>query len=140
MEFTKVSQKNIHLLDCFIDNLGEAASSFRYFNNRTSATINNHLITLLLIKKANSVAYGHLDFDSPYVWLGVCVLPEFQGHGYGYAMMAQLLDFAKKTKIQKIDLMVDKNNEAAKRLYEKFNFKKVEELKDSYKYRLVYPQ
>lgn len=137
MKFINVSEINIHLLDDFINQLGTVSKTFRYFNSRTSAIIKNHLTTLLIMENGKPVAYGHFDVEKDVVWLGVCVLPDYQGKGYGKAMMTELLNFAKRLKIKKINLTVDKINKAAIKLYENFNFEREGEFENIYKYSLV---
>ena len=136
MEIVPVSKNNIHLLKAFIDNMGDASGSFRYYNSRTIESINNHLTTLLLIEKKQPVAYGHLDMENEIVWLGICVQPNSYRKGYGNIMMRELINFAKKSNVSKIYLTVDKDNNNAINLYEKFYFYKENEFGNSYKYSL----
>ena len=136
MEIVPITPKNIYLLNDFINNLGIASKSFRYFNSRSIEVINDHLKTLVLVEENKTVGYGHLDVEAEVVWLGLCVLPDFQGKGYGKLMMRELIDSAKEYKISKINLTVDKVNKVAINLYEKFNFKQENEFETSYKYCL----
>ena len=97
--------------------------------------IKNHKATLMFIDERNhTMAYGHLDSENENVWLGICVLPDYKGKGYGNKMMQSLLKKANELHIQSILLTVDKDNTAAIKMYEKFQFKLVEELQTSYKY------
>ena len=136
MEIIPITPKNIYLLKDLINNLGNASKSFRYFNTRSTDVINNHLKTLVLVEENKTVGYGHLDVEKEIVWLGVCVLPDFQGKGYGKLMMRELIDTAKGHKVSKINLAVDKVNKTAINLYEKFNFKLENEFETFYKYCL----
>jgi len=54
------------------------------------------------------------------------------GKGYGTKLMEMLLEYLKKEEIENIYLTVDPENKRAVRLYEKFDFKKDEFLKDEY--------
>lgn len=56
---------------------------------------------------------------------------EFRGQGYGTKLMNKALNFAKELQIDAIELVVDKNNKVAKKLYEKAGFKKTK--KDHYR-------
>ena len=134
MNMVSVRQDNIHLLKDFIENMGTASKSFRYYNSRTTDVIKNHLTTLLIIENDKPVAYGHLDSEDNVVWLGVCILPSFSGKGYGNNMMSELLKRAKKMHVLKIQLTVDRDNKTAIVLYEKFNFKKEREFENNFQY------
>lgn len=122
MKMVEINKENLFLLEHFIDNIGKAAQSFRYFNTRTTGIIKNHLATILLLEENVPVAYGHLDKENDTVWLGICVIPEFQGRGLGKRMMQILVDKAKYLKLKEISLTVDKTNKPAISLYEKFGF------------------
>jgi GNAT superfamily N-acetyltransferase len=49
---------------------------------------------------------------------------EFQGKGYGTKLINKAIDLAKKNKVDSIELVVNKENKIAKKLYEKTGFKK----------------
>src|SRR5690242_11212414 len=110
MSFVPIKQDNVQLLKDFIDHMGIAAESFRYFNSRSTDVITNHLVTLLIVENSKPVAYGHLDTEDGAVWLGVCILPPFIGKGYGKKMMNELMRTAKEMDVLKIQLTVDKEN------------------------------
>lgn len=137
MELVKVGKNNVQLLEQLIGGLGTAADSFRYFNTRTTDVIENHLVTLLLLDKNKPVAYGHLDPENDIVWLGICVLPEYQGKGYGKYMMMELLKAAKELAVSNISLTVDNINLAAIRMYGQFNFIKEKEFDTHSRYCLA---
>lgn len=136
MELVNVKSGYIHLLRRFIDQMGIAATTFRYFSKRPVEVVNSHLATFLLIENEQPVAYGHLEDEGGCVWLGICVLPDYYGKGYGKLMMRALVDNAKKLNVNTISLTVDKVNEAAIRLYEHFNFQKLDSVDSYYKYTL----
>lgn len=136
MEFVRIVQGQVELLQDFINNIGEAGSSFRYFQKRDTSAINQHVITLVATDKNKPVAYGHLDRDGENVWLGICVLPAFQGKGYGRKMMTELIEQGKKSGVKKIVLTVDKHNESAITLYEWFGFRVISQTDLYYKYSL----
>jgi len=133
----KDNNTDLLLLQNFIDNLGEAKNKFRYFNSRNINVIENHLVTLLAIEDGRPVGYGHLDLEEEVVWLGISVLPDQQGKGFGKDLIQALLDKARKLNLLSILLTVDRNNESAQNLYEKFNFKKIEENLLYNKYKLI---
>jgi len=134
MAIVSIKEDNIHLLKDFIENMGTASKSFRYYNSRSIEVIKNHLATLLIVENDKPIAYGHLDTEDNVVWLGVCVLPAFLGKGHGNNMMSELLKTAKKMHVLKIQLTVDKDNKTAISLYEKFNFKKERGFEDNFQY------
>lgn len=139
IEIIKVGNPNIHLLQQLIKNLGSAATSFRYFNSRPLATIKNHLVTLLLLEQGQPAAYGHLDKENDVVWLGICVLPIHQKKGLGNIMMDALVHSAVELNIKEIMLTVDNDNIPAIKLYDRFNFKKIESFKNFSKFKLQLP-
>ncbi|CAN5337411.1 hypothetical protein BH11BAC5_BH11BAC5_30060 [soil metagenome] len=138
MNFVTVTKENQHLLKTFIENIGEASKTFRYFNRRPVGVIKNHLATLLILENENPITYGHLDIENNIVWLGICVLPQFSGKGYGSKMIDALISAGRKFQIDCIELTVDKDNKSAIKLYEKFNFKKVESTKTYVRYRYTF--
>lgn len=137
MRLVSAKDDNIHLLKLFIENIGSASKTFRYFEKRPAAVINNHLVALLILELETPVAYGHLESEGDKIWLGICVLPKYTGKGFGNLMMENLIESARKQNIQIIDLTVDKLNLSAIKLYEKFNFKKSNEGDSYYRYQLI---
>lgn len=133
MSIISVDHNNIHLLRIFIGNIGTASKSFRYFNHRSANVIDGHLVTLLLLQDKVPIAYGHLELENEIVWLGICVLPEFSGKGYGSKMMTALINQAKIRYINFIYLTVDVDNRIALNLYHKFKFCKIEVEKNRWK-------
>ena len=138
MRFVNISEKNIPLLKEFIEKMGEARLSFRYFQTRSIEVVKNHLLTVLLLDSSEDpIAYGHLDPEKDVIWLGICVLPEYKGKGYGNKMMEHLLKCAVKLNVDSISLTVDNNNLSAIKLYEKFKFKIEAEVKNYLRYKLT---
>ena len=135
-KIVSVNKENIHLLVSFIDQIGVSSDTFRYFNTRTVDVINNHLVTLLILIDNQPVAYGHLEPENNVIWLGICVLPENAGKGFGKLMMNSLIKRAVELKIPVIDLTVDKTNVSAINLYEQFAFSKYSEAALYYRYQL----
>lgn len=126
----EIDKNNVHLLDQFLQN--KLPSTFRYFNSRTSDIIKNHIVTLLMVNNNVPIAYAHVDYDGTKYWLGICVLEEYQGNGYGKQIVEHIINHAKVKLIPALFLTVDKNNFVAKNLYEKYNFKIIEELNSCY--------
>jgi len=56
---------------------------------------------------------------------------EYRRQGYGTKLMAEAIKLAKKMKVDSVELNVNKNNVAAKKLYEKIGFEKTK--KDYYR-------
>lgn len=120
--------------------MGDASKTFRYFNTRKIEIVYNHLATILLLEAEQPTAYGHLEKEGDDIWLGICVLPQYKGKGFGKLMMNELIRQAKTHSVSKISLTVDKANTDAIILYQKFGFEMQIE-KDAYrKYQLRLPQ
>lgn len=120
--FVEVSDSNISLLKVFVQKLGVARDSFRYFNKRDFDVINNHIVTLLCYCQNEPVAYGHLDKDGDDVWLGVAVLPSFHGKGLGSNMVKKLVQIGIENDVKRIKLAADTQNHSAVRIYIKNGF------------------
>ena len=138
MKIISINNKNISLLKHFIDKMGEVKKSFRYFDNRSIDVIKNHLATFMLLDEYDlALGYGHLDKENENVWLGICLLPEYKGMGYGNKMMEALIESAKIQKIKSVLLTVDRGNFIAIKMYEKFYFRLIQEFESYLKYELV---
>jgi ribosomal protein S18 acetylase RimI-like enzyme len=136
MNLVSVNNGNVHLLSNFIENLGPASKTFRYFNKRSVEIISKHLVTLLMLENQTPIAYGHLDPENDVVWLGICVLPPNAGKGIGKEMMNALIAKARENQLDRICLTVDQGNLPAINLYEKFNFQKEDSQLGYYKFAL----
>lgn len=139
MKIVKLQVSDLALLNDFIDQCGTSLNTFRYFNHRPLKTIQNHIITVLLLDATgNPIAYGHLEQEHEKVWLGICVAENNIGRGYGKRMMEELIIQAKLMKLEFVFLTVDKSNFAAIKLYEKFGFNPIHEneIKVWYQWRL----
>ena len=104
--------------------------TFRYFKNRVfEDAIKTHVVTLMY----STYGYAHIDKDiaSGRYYLGVCVLPEYQGKGIGKKLVEMLFKLHKEDTY----LTVDKKNIPAINLYEKFGFKMIEERDTNYLYK-----
>lgn len=113
-------------LDQFLAAAGDSLKTFRYFKNRPQSVLKNHLLTLLGLSGGRPVCYGHLDPEGGIVWLGICVIEPEKGKGLGQRMMRELLAFADAQRLARIDLEVNVENRAARRLYEDFGFEPCE--------------
>ena len=142
MDIVFIKKENIHLLENFLLNIGEASKTFRYFDKRSIDDIRNHIVTLLLVDNKTPVAYGHLEDADQTIWLGICVLPKYSRNGYGKIMMQALIEEAKNAHFKNITLTVDKLNLPAIALYESFDFDKVNESETyyTYIYKITYPE
>ena len=120
MNIIEINSNNIFLLNNFIKN--KLPNTFRYFNTRDISCVQNHLVTIVGIVDNKEVAYGHLDYEDN-IWLGICILSEYQGKGYGKQIMNYLLEYSRKNHINEIILSVDKDNVKAISLYKKYDFK-----------------
>ena len=134
MEILRINRgddKGLNLLTKFLDNAGSALLNFRYFNSRSFEVLNNHAYTILLLENGNPIGYGHLDLENEITWLGIAVAEGFQGKGLGKIILKDLINYSIKSGISVIKLSVDKNNNSAINLYEKFGFKLERDLSDT---------
>ena len=123
MKIITVNHGNIFLLENFIASLGDAAHTFRYFTKRSITALNNHLITLLLLDDDGvAVGYGHLDQDADMIWVGIAVLPNYQGKGLGNLIMQELMDAADTKGINELLASVDLSNTVSSSLFKKHGF------------------
>lgn len=113
----RITASNRELLDAFVAN--ELPSTFRYFTKRAVDTcLATHTATLVAMDGTRPVAYAHLDDR----WLGVCVLPEAQGRGYGSFLVRCIMDIAWQLGVSEVRLTVDHDNQVAYRMYCQLGF------------------
>lgn len=118
-----ITYDNLHLVKTFLDNAGVSLDTFRYFHKRTiEEAFRTHITTLILLYDGMPIGYGHLSHDGNDVWLGICIAHDYIGRGFGGFLITELM--SRKPPGSKISLNVDKDNEAAIRLYEKMGFVK----------------
>jgi len=126
MEILRITSENRSLVSAFLEIAGVGTlEKFRYYQSRPLEIIDNHLATFVVFHEEQSIAYGHLDEEEETIWLGIAISEPFQGKGIGTLMMSHLLTFARIEKIPSIKLAVDRDNEAAIPLYQKFGFKEI---------------
>jgi perosamine synthetase len=105
------------LLDAFVAN--DLPSTFRYFASRTVDTcLREHTLTLVCTEDDRSIGYAHLEDR----WIGICVLPAWQGRGYGAYLLDLVLAYARLLGLPSVRLTVDIDNAPARRLYERRGF------------------
>jgi GNAT superfamily N-acetyltransferase len=124
LNIIEIDDTNINYLNTFLSNA--LPSTFRYFNTRNIDIIKNHIITIILLDDEIPIGYAHIDYENKY-WLGICILEQYQGKGFGKKVMEYIFNNEKIKNINEIYLSVDKINENAIKLYKIFNFKMVEE-------------
>ena len=129
---------------CFIDKKSEKEktvkrfSKFFYRNDldekaigELSKKISEHAIMAAAIVNNETVgfaAYYRNDAATKTAYISVVVIdPEYRGMGLGTEIIKNVIDDCDKNGYERIRLEVDKNNQKAIRLYQKFGFKKVEE-------------
>lgn len=122
LQILKISANDTDLLESFIDALGNEQISFRYFKNRSTKVLENHVYTCLAMLNNVPVGYGHLDSEDGVIWLGIVVKEEYQGKGIAKRIMEHLLQAAKSLDLSEIQLAVDNVNHNALKLYERFGF------------------
>ena len=123
----EITNDNKELLEKFTKN--KLPDTFRYFNSRPLSVINDHLITLLMLKNNEPIGYAHVDFckNTQKKWFGICLIPNYQMQGFGSIMINFILNNKKVKNTDNLFLTVDVNNKYAIKLYEKYNFKIIEE-------------
>ncbi|MEX2656052.1 MAG: GNAT family N-acetyltransferase [Balneolales bacterium] len=121
------ASNNLALIDDFLERAKNSLETFRYFEKRPLSVVKNHVTTLIILEEKKPVCYGHLDDDGTKVWLGIAVIGEHRGRGYGKIMMNELIERAKSQNLNAIYLSVDKSNTIAQALYEKKGFKVFDE-------------
>ena len=122
MKFIPVDPSNAFLIDRFISRCGSSLETFRYFSKRPTSVIQNHVCTWVTEEDGQIEAYGHLDRDSETIWLGIAVTEPARGKGFGKNMMRQLMASAALHNVPRLRLAVDRENQIAIRLYERFGF------------------
>lgn len=132
MEIVKITKENLVYLTDFLKN--KISDYFRYYTKRDTNAINNHTVTLIGNIQYKPMAYGHIDYskDENKYWLGICLLEEYQGKGYGKQMMNALIDIFKNTDIDTLYLTVDKDNTIAISMYKKYSFNIIDEEESYY--------
>lgn len=124
--FKQIDFKNHNLLKVFIENSGNSLKSFRYFENRDFKVLNDHILTVILLKNNCPIGYGHLDQDKKkLLWLGISLIDTEIGKGYGKKIMNYLIDVFNKSSFNDLFLTVDKNNFNVVQLYKKYGFIKL---------------
>ncbi|MCW3463971.1 GNAT family N-acetyltransferase [Chitinophaga nivalis] len=124
IDVVRIGKENRSLVSDFIAASAPVQDTFRYFNNRTIAVLDQHLCTLILLSDGAVAGYGHLDKEADTVWLGIALLPAFQGQGLGKTLLQALIAAATDLQLSVIHLSVDKENTPAIRLYEHHGFQR----------------
>ncbi|MBK1438369.1 GNAT family N-acetyltransferase [Parapedobacter sp. ISTM3] len=117
-----VKLKDIPLLQDLLSRAGNSLDSFRYFNKRSFSVIQNHKLTVILYFNGEPCGYGHLDEEDDKIWLGLMIVESFKRKGLGKRLLEYLLDYADSGQVSEIFLSVDKSNQAAISLYNRFGF------------------
>ena len=119
----EIIENDIILIQKFID-LSKNIKYFTYFQNHSIEELKNHLVTIIVLYNKEVAGYGHLDKDSNnIIWLGLCVLKEFQCKSIGTTILKYLINYIEINKIYEVQLSVDIENSIAIYLYHKYNFK-----------------
>ena len=122
----------------FLEHMNAEKSSFRYFDKRNLSVLKNHVETVILKVNKSFAGYGHLDKEGDIVWLGIVVLKEFQGMGFGAKIMNELIKKAIALNLSFIKLSVDTKNLVARALYVKKGFRLIKETKEICYYSLYF--
>lgn len=121
-DIIELSQVDVSLVEEFLKTAGSSLSSFRYFEKRPLSIIENHLVTCILTFQHQPIGYGHLDKEEDKVWLGISLSDKYLGQGLGKLIMTFLIKRSIELNLKEINLTVDKDNQAAIKLYKSFNF------------------
>lgn len=114
----QINGSNRALLESFVAH--PLPSTFRYFATRSVETcLQTHTLTIVCTEEGTPIAYAHLDDR----WVGLCVLPAWQGRGYGSFLLDMLIAYAQCTDIPELRLTVDSDNARAQLLYERRGFR-----------------
>lgn len=122
------SEEDMFELKKFLDSNPNGTKNFRYFEKRPFDVLKNHIFTGLYYKDNILLGYGHLDYDSDKIWLGIIVSDENQSKGHGNNIIDSLISKTKKN----IHLSVDKENIKARKLYEKKGFEIIKENENNF--------
>ena len=116
IQVIQITTENKELLDNFIPNIN--SDHFRYYNNRTSDVIKDHILTLLFYDtiKNKYFGYTHIDFCEQY-WFGIYLDPDYRGKKLGDLLCKYTLSNKKLNYIGEVSLSVDNNNSSAVKLY-----------------------
>ena len=124
LNIVEIKENNIDLLDNFIIDINKNNNNtkFRYYNNRDSSIIQNHIITVLLFDSYNvCVGYAHIDYDNENYkdtyWFGIYLEEEYRNKKNGDILLKYLLSHNKLFNIDEIKLTVDIDNLNAIKLY-----------------------
>ena len=113
----RINISNRALLDAFAAQ--SLPLSFRYFATRSVDTcLRTHTLTLVCTEGDATVGYAHIDDR----WIGLCILPAWQGKGYGSYLLDMLIAYARCVHLGDLRLTVDGDNGTARGLYERRGF------------------
>ena len=137
--FKSITSKDKELINDFLCKSSLSQQSFRYFKNREIKSLDNHIYTVLLYTGKDIVGYGHLDYDTPnnIIWLGICVCDQYHNQGNGNKIISHLTEYLDEHH-NNSQLSVDKDNNVALRLYNKFGFKIVNDMENNYIMKRIY--
>ena len=63
IQFKKIGNKDMKLIETFLSLVGSSLNSFRYFNKRLLTVISNHIVTVIIIRDNVPIGYGSLGKD-----------------------------------------------------------------------------
>ena len=125
MKINIITNENLYFLEEFLQ--AKIPKQFRYFEKRSIDIIQNHKLTIIGTICKNDIevpiSYCHIDHEYNTNWIGICVLEEYQGNGYGKQLFQYLLDHIQKHNIENVKLTVDIDNCRALNMYLRSNFK-----------------
>jgi perosamine synthetase len=103
--------------------------NFIYFTKRDVSCFDNHKKTVVIHDNIDNklIAYAHIDYDKKN-WLGIYVVEEFRNLKIGSLLISYMI----QNMNENIFLTVNKNNDKAKKLYEYFDFKTIDETEKYY--------
>ncbi|MBP1932858.1 GNAT family N-acetyltransferase [Ammoniphilus resinae] len=115
---------DLYLLTLIKENLGHYPSSYGLTDEKIIDLLNKYTEVFLLMSKAGSrVGFLAWTEKAKVMLLELCVLePRYQGKGIATYFMKKVESRARRGGFSSIRFYVDRNNERAQRLYQRFGY------------------
>jgi ribosomal protein S18 acetylase RimI-like enzyme len=110
------------IIEDFNSHLGCGVETFRYFQTRSYDVIRTHDISLAMRINGKLAGYAHVEKENNIYWVGIAIVENGSGMGWGKILLSELLFRAYNIGIFDLHLRVDRSNTGAVRLYFLFGF------------------